>query len=167
MSSIFQPGLPVLISTDTQSLTANNTTANPPIFRITGSINVLQLYGVVTTNLSSNITAASWRLNDQTAQVAITSAAGTTLSSILAGSVIMKTGLAAAALTKLDNAAGVIQEPTTLETTVPSPFVMVKKTGANTDIEFKYTTTNTPATGAIQFFLVWQPLSADAAVTPQ
>lgn len=156
-----------VVSRKSQTLSANNTTASVPIFRITGTIQVVGLYSVVTTDLGANHTAAYWRLNDQTSQVNITLNTGTTLSAIKAGSVIVKKGLAAAALVKLDNAAGVISEPTTLETSYFSPFVIVQKTGANTDIEYTYSTTDAPTTGVIQHFLVWLPVSADARVTPQ
>ncbi len=166
MSGVSVPSLPN-ISTDTQTLTANNTTANVPIFRITGAIEVLGLWGVVTTTIGVNNTAASWRLNDQTAVVQICAIGGVTLSGLLAGTMIVKNGLLAAAPTLITNAAGRINEPTTLETTFFSPFTVVKKTAANTDIEFSYSTTDAPTTGAIKFFLRWLPLSADAAVTPQ
>lgn len=154
-----------LTAINTITLSANNTTATIPVFHVTGSIEVRGIWGVVTTDLGANHTAAYWRLNDQTSQVNITLNTGTTLSAIKAGSTIVKKGLAAAALTKLDNAAGVISEPTTLETTFFSPFVFLKKTAAVTDIEYVYSTTDTPTTGAIQFFVRYLPLSADANVT--
>lgn len=154
-----------VITTDTQTLVANNTTASVPIFGVTGTIEVRGLWGVVTTDLGANNTAAYWRLNDQTSQVNITLNTGTTLSAVKAGSTIVKKGLAAAALILLDNAAGRVSEPTTLETTFFSPFVMMKKTAAATNIEFTYSTTDAPTTGAIQFFLRWLPLSNDAAVS--
>lgn len=147
------------------TLSGNNTTVVTPVFSITGTVNVVALYGVVTTDLGANNTAAYWRLNDQTAQPAITLATGTTISAVKAGSTIVKKGLAAAALTLLDNSAGRVSEPTTLETTFFSPFVAMKKTAAETDIEFVYTTTDTPTTGVIQFFAVWLPVSANGAVT--
>lgn len=121
---------------------------------------------MVTTVIGANHTAGIYRLNDQTAQVAIT-ASGATLSGLAAGTTILKKGLAAAALTLLDNAAGRVSEPTTLETFVFSPFVVMKKTAANTDIEYGYATTDTPTSGALQHFLVWLPISQDAAVVAQ
>jgi hypothetical protein len=145
----------------TLTINGNNTTVNPAIFTLTGSILLTRLYGIVTTDLSSNHTAAYWRLNDQTAQIALTLATGTTLSAIKAGSLILKKGLVGAALTKVDNVAGAVSEPTTLETRIHSPIILVKKTGALTQIEYVYTTTNAPATGAIQFFAAYLPLSAD------
>jgi hypothetical protein len=156
-----------VVSRKSQTLAGSNTTVATPIFRITGSIQVVSLYGVVTTDFGANNTAAYYRLNDQTAQPAITLATGTTLSAIKAGSVIVKKGLAAAAVTLLDNSAGRVSEPTTLETAYFSPFAAVKKTGANTDIEFVYSTTDTPTSGVIQHFIVWLPISQDASVVAQ
>lgn len=154
-----------VVTRSSVTLNGNNTTVNVPVFGITGTVNVVGIYGVVTTDLGANNTAAYWRLNDQTAQPAITLSTGTTLSAVKAGSVIVKKGLAAAALVLLDNAAGRVSEPTTLETSYFSPFVATKKTGAATNIEFVYTTTDTPTSGVIQFFVVWLPISADGKVT--
>lgn len=155
-----------LITSSSVALVANNTTANVPVFHVTGTVQILGLWGVVTTALGANHTAAYWRLNDQTAQVNITLNTGTTLSAILAGSTIVKKGLAGAALVLLDNAAGRVSEPTTLETLYFSPFVAMKKTAAVTDIEYTYTTTDTPTSGVIQFFVNWYPISQDGRVTP-
>ena len=136
-------------STATQTLAGSNETKVTSIFRVTGAIEVRALWAEVTTDLGSNHTAAYWRLNDQTAQVDITLSTGTTLSSVKAGSLIVKKGLAAAALVLINNSAGRINEPTTLETSFFSPFSFVKKTAANTDIEYVYTTSQTPTTGVL------------------
>lgn len=153
------------LATKSQTTNANNATAATAIFGITGSVEILRLWGVITTTLGANHTAAAYRLNDQTAQVDITLAAGTTLSAKAAGSVIVKKGLAAAAVVLLDNAAGVVSEPTTLETIYWDAFIAVKKTGAVTNIEYRYTTTDTPTSGVIQHFVEWRPISSDGAVT--
>lgn len=151
-------------TTDNQTLVGNNATVAVPIFGITGSVEIKGIWGVVTTVLGANHTAAYWRLNDQTAQVSITASSGTALSAVAAGSTIVKKGVAATALTLLDNAAGRVSEPTTLETPYFSPFVVMKKTGAVTNIEFVYSTTDQPHSGQITFFLRWVSLSADAAI---
>ncbi len=148
-----------------QTLSGSNTTVNTALFTITGTVEIRALYGVVTTVIGANHTAGLYRLNDQTAQVSIT-ASGATLSGLAAGTTITKKGLAAAALTLLDNAAGRVSEPTTLETTYFSPFVVMKKNGALTQIEYSYATTDTPTSGVIQHFLRFLPLSADGNVTP-
>lgn len=153
-----------LVSTNSQILSGSNTTVNTPLFRITGTVEIRGLWAVVTTVIGANHTGGLYRLNDQTAQVAI-SATGVTLSGLAAGTTITKKGLSAVALTLLDNAAGRVSEPTTLETTYFSPFVVMKKTGANTDIEYQYATTDTPTSGVLKHFLRWLPLSSDANVT--
>lgn len=144
----------------------NNTTVVVPLFTLTGAVMVTRLWGVVTTNLGVNHTIASWRLNDQTAQVYLTAVGGTTLSAIKAGSVILKKDLVAAALTKIDNAAGAVSEPTTLETMIFSPIILVKKTAATTQIEYRYATTDTPTSGAMRFYVSYYPLSESSMIEP-
>lgn len=151
----------------TQTLAGSNTTVATSIFRIIGAIEVRALWAEVTTAIGSNHTAAYWRLNDQTAQVDITLNTGTTVSSVAAGSLLVKKGLAAAALVLINNSAGRINEPTTLETSFFSPFSFVKKTAANTDIEYVYTTTQTPTTGVLVHHIRWLPLTADSNVVVQ
>lgn len=147
-----------MVLTNTLTFTGDGATVATPLFHITGTVQVLGLWGVVTTALE-NHTAAHFRLNDQGAQVDITKASGTTLTNVVAGSTIVKKGLAGTAVTLLDNANGVVSEPTTVETLYFSPFVLVKKTGAVTDIEYVYTTSDSPTSGAIQFFVNWIPVS--------
>jgi len=148
-----------------QTLAGSNTTVATPIFRLTGAVQVNALWAEVTTDLGSNNTAAYWRLNDQTAQSDITLNTGTTISAAKTGSVIVKKGLAGAALTLLSNSQERVSEPTTLETPYFSPFVVVKKTAAQTDIEFVYTTTNTPTTGVLVHYARWIPLTSDGTLT--
>lgn len=154
-----------LTSTDVQTLVGNNTTVAVPIFSVTGTVEVRGLWGVVSSTIGVNHTAAYFRLNDQTAQVAITASSGVTLSGLAVGTTIVKKGLAAAAVTLLDNAAGRVSEPTTLETTFFSPFILMKKTGAATNIEYLYTTTDTPTTGQMTFYLRWLPVSSDGSIS--
>lgn len=146
------------------TFTGNNTTVVVPIFTVTGAVMVTRLWGVITTDLGSNHTAASWRINDQTAQVYLTAVGGTTLSAKKAGSVIIKKDLVAAALTLVDNVAGAISEPTTLETMLFSPIMLVKKTAALTQIEYRYATTNAPTSGAMRFYVAYYPLSDDGVI---
>lgn len=155
-----------LITSVSTTFTGSNATVNTPLFHITGTVMIYQIWGVVTTVLGANHTAAAWRLNDQTSQVYITAVGGVDISALAAGTCIVKKGLVAAAAVKLDNAAGVVSEPTTLETDYFSPCVLVKKTAATTDIEYHYATTDTPTSGAMTHFVNWYPLSADGKVTP-
>ncbi len=154
-----------LATTEAITFTGNNTTVNTPIFHITGTVLINALYGVVTTIIGANHTGGLFRLNDQTAQVAIT-ATGVTLSGLAVGTTFVKKGVAASAAALLDNAAGRVSEPTTLETLYFSPFVAMKKTAAVTDIEYQYATTDQPTSGAVTFYCAWVPVSADGRVTP-
>lgn len=144
---------------------ANNTTASIPLFRFTGTVRVLRLYGVVTTVLGATHTLAHFRFNDQTAQPTLTLAAGLTASAAPVGSLIAKMGLAAAVAVLNTSAAGRVIEPVLLGDEVMPAFLIVAKPGANSDIEYRYTTVDAPTSGQIQFFLEYQPLSADGSVT--
>lgn len=149
-----------------QTLSGNNTTVSTPLFRVTGTVQVTQLYAIVTTALGSNVTAAYWRSNDQTAQIAISLATGTTLSSFAVGSTLTRRSLVSVALAG-DNAsaAKVIDPVAATAPAVHMPFLVVQKTaGVQTDIEFTYTTTNTPTSGVIRHFVEWQPLSDGATL---
>ncbi len=154
-----------IITTDTQTLVGSNATVAVPIYTVSGSIEVRGLWGVVTTVLGANNTAAYWRFNDGTAQSNITVNTGTTLSAAGADSIIVKKGLAAAALTLLTSDQERVSEPTTLETPFFSPFVLTAKTTVTSNVEFVYSTTDTPTSGVIQFFIRWLPLSNGANVT--
>ena len=161
----FSPPSQIRKANKSLTTNANNTTSVNPLFRITGVVRVIKLYGIVTTVLGTNHTAAHWRFNDQTAQPVITLVTGTTLSSAPAGSMITKFGLVGAALTLASAAAGVVSEPTTLETLEWSEFTLTAKAAANSDLEYVYTTSETPTSGVIQFFLEYEPISATGAVT--
>jgi phage baseplate assembly protein gpV len=132
-----------------------------PLFKVTGTILVNALYGVVTTALAANHRASSFRLNDQTAVTYLTAIGGTTLDSASVGSVIIKDQLAAAAVTLLTSAARAVLEPTTVQTQIFTPTVLVQKNGIETDIEYRFTSSTNPTTGAMTFFCGYIPLSPD------
>ena len=95
----------IILPSNIQTLSGSNTTVNTAIFGITGTVEIRGIWAVVTTTIGTNHTAGLYRLNDQTATVAIT-ASGATLSGLAVGTTVVKKGLAAAALSVLDNAAG-------------------------------------------------------------
>jgi hypothetical protein len=68
---------------------------------------------------------------------------------------------------KADSAAAakVIDPVAATAPAIHMPFEVVQKTGGiNTDIEFVYTTTNTPTSGALIHYVEWQPLSDGATL---
>lgn len=150
---------------NSKTLVGNNTAGIAvPIFTVTGSVQVLALWGNITTTLGANNTAAYWRLNDATNQSSITASSGTALSAAAAGSIIVKKDLASAALTLLSNSQERISEPTTLETFYFSPFVAVAKAAVTTNIEFLYSTTDTPTVGVINFYVQYIPLGQGSKI---
>lgn len=164
-SPVYASGSITSTATTSQTLSGNNTTVTTPIFGVTGIVEILRLWLVVTTTLGSNHTAAAYRLNDQTAQVDITLNTGSTLSSFAAGSAAFKRGLVGTALTVINNSAGRANESTATNLPDWSPVILTKKTAATTNIEYVYATTNTPTTGVIQHNIEYRPLSADGAIT--
>lgn len=143
------------------TLTGNNQTLSQAVFTVTGSVLILGIWGEVITLIGSNHTAGHLRLNDQTATVDVTLATGINLSALAVGTVVSKTGLAAAALTLDDNVAGAITEPATAGQAALSPVMLIKKTAATTTLDYRYATTNAPTTGAIRFHALFVPLSDD------
>jgi hypothetical protein len=160
---ITKPGLSISTSI---TLVTGNSAHYFPLFSVTGTVEIMTLYGVITTVLGSNVTAASFRTWDQTAAVPISAAAGTTLSNLPVGSLISRTSIASVALTASDSTAAKVQDP--VAATAPDcfmPFMVVQKTGSiTTDIEF-VETTNNGSLGSIQFFCGFVPVSADGNVT--
>lgn len=155
-----------LTLSNSKTLIGNNTTVAVPIFHVTGTVQILALWANITTTLGANCTATYWRLNDQTAQVNVTLNTGTDISAAVAGSTLVKKGLAAAALTFINASAGRITEPTTLETLYFSPFLATQKTGSvTTDIEFVYSTTDTPTSGVINFYVQYVPIGSGSKIT--
>lgn len=143
------------------ALTVSNTTGSQVIGTVTGSVLVYGLWAEVTTAISNNHTAGFVRTNDQTATIDVTLNTGITLSSLLAGTIVAKAGLTGAALTLHNNSAARFLEPATAGIPSLSPFIVTKKTAATTTIDYRYSTTNTPATGVLTWHVLWIPLSGD------
>ena len=137
-----------------------------PLFRVTGSVLVNAIYGVCTVQFGADHTDAHFHINDQTAHdVIITKATTLTLNGISPGAMILKTGLITAVATYKTADAASMYEPTTLQTNIFTPFVVTQKTGGiRTDIEYVYTTSDAPTTGAMQFFAFYVPLSINGAL---
>lgn len=148
-----------LITTSAQTFTGNNTTVAVPLFTITGAVEVTALYGVITTALGSNFTTAFWRMNDGSTQNDITASSGTTLSSGAVGGVIAKKALVATALTFVTAASAKVDESATANTPFFQNFVIQSNPAATSNVEFVYSTTNTPTSGAITFYIRWAPLA--------
>lgn len=144
------------------TLNVNNTTGSKVVFTVTGVVLIEAFYGVVTTIISSNHTAGHIRLNDQTATLDLSEAAtGITLSNFEVGTLIFKESLLATALQSKRADVGFIEESAAAGTPAFTRFIVGKKNGATTTLDYRYSTTNAPSSGAIRFGALWLPLSAD------
>lgn len=141
------------------TLIGNNATVTAPIFSFTGTVELIAIYGVVTTVLGSNVTAAAWRINDTGAQVDLTAVAGTTISAAPVGSSLRKSATNGTALTYKSSASANLTDASVANF---APTILIQKTGGvASNIEFVYTTTNTPTSGVIRFYAGWLPISDD------
>lgn len=145
------------------TLSGNNATVVTQIFKVTGSVHVTKLYGVVTQVLGSNHTAGFWKLNDGTVTVNLTTS-GATLSSFDIDSLIFKNNLAGIAANTLQTNQARLSEPAVRETIFFSPFLLGQKVAVDTFVEYSYTTTNTPTSGKIKFYIEYEPVSDDGAI---
>src|SRR5205085_335893 len=146
------------ILSNSQTLSGNNATVATNIFQITGMVEVLRLWAVITTVLGSNHTAAAWRLYDGTTQSDITLSTGSTLSSFSAGGGFWKRGLSTTAVTVINPTQERVNDPTATSVMDWTPVILTQKTGSvATYIQYVYTTTNTPTSGVLQHWLEWRP----------
>lgn len=147
---------PIVITT-IKSLTGNNERQAIPIFRATGFLRIKRFTGVVTVNLGANVTQAGWQLNDGITQSDITeTAVGSDLSGLVVGSYMAKEGILTLPMTYFNNTISGVGDGS-----FPT-FQVLSLPGTPTDIEFIYTTTETPTTGSILFLAEYEPLSSNA-----
>lgn len=142
------------------TLDANNTTASVDVFTLVGSVLIHALWAEVTTTIGSNHTSGFLRLDDGSAQVGVT-ASGVTLSDFEAGSLVLKEGLAATALTGLRADQIRLSEGAAAGDPALQAFTVTADAAATSNIEYRYSTTNTPTTGVLRWHAIWEPLSDD------
>lgn len=152
-----------LITSNSKTLVGNNTTVAVPLFTVVGKIEVTALYGDVTTALGNN-TVAFWRTNDGSTQNPVTLATGTTITNAIKGAVISKKAGVATALTLSAGTSVIVGESATAGANYFQDFVVFDNSLATSNIEFVYTTTDTPTTGVINFHLRWAPLTQSSTV---
>jgi hypothetical protein len=152
-----------LIASNSKTLIGNNATVAVPIFTVTGQVEITGIWGVITTALGNN-TAAYWRTNDGTTQNSITLSTGTSLTTAIVGGVISKKAGVATALTLTAATSPQVLESATAGATYFQDFVVIANPLATSNIEFVYTTTDTPTTGAIPFYIRWVPITRGSSI---
>lgn len=146
------------------TMNVNNGTTSVNLFTVTGSIQVLKLWGVLTTATTlTNCTNLHFDIYDGSAATAITKNTGTTLSGLAVGTTVVKTELSASNLTLMNNATGVLSEASV--TKGLAEFFLAKKTGVTTYVRLTYTSTDTPANAVMTVYAEYRKLSSDGALT--
>ena len=148
----------------TLTLTGSGTTVATPVFTVVGTVELLKIWGIVKVVFGANHTDAHLRINDQSATDQVLSKSTTlSLNGISVGASIIKNGLAGAVLQYKTADVGSILEPAIANEKSFSPVIIQQITaGIQTDIEYVYTTSDTPTSGAMQFFAGYLPLSEGA-----
>ncbi len=142
------------------TLSASGTTASVDVFTLTGSVLIHAMWAEVATLIGVNHTAGFLRLDDASAQVNIT-ASGVTISAFQAGSIVVKEGLAATALTGLRSDQIRLSEPAAAGDPALQAFIVTADAAATSNIEYRYTTSDTPTSGVLRWHAIWEPLSDD------
>ncbi len=139
---------------NTKSLTLNNTNGNVSLFTVTGHILIWRLEGVVTTVLSSNITGFIFNCTSG-ASGTINIGGTQTLSSGQVGSAYCLDGSVTTGDVYLRNAGQVNQNTSTGNRAICGVGPITGQTQCT--VNFHYATTNTPASGAMKFNMIWSP----------
>lgn len=145
-------------------LNANNTTETINIFKITGSVEIIDAYGEVTdATVLNNLTGCYFDAWDGTTAIEITDSAGAVLSGAPVGSMILKTADSSQIATVvLADQVRVTEADTSKKT--HHPFIVTQKNGADTYIRCHYTTSDAPINAKVKFYIVYRPKNGGSAV---
>jgi len=143
----------------TITLSANNTSASVNIFQLTGTVEVMQIFGSIATKTTlANLTAWYFDLYDSTASVPLTKNDGV-LSAMAVGTIFYKNAAASVTMAIGNNAAWAMEEAAT-GVKAFMPFMITQKTWANTYIRFNYTTTDAPINATLRISVRYRPHTA-------
>jgi surface antigen len=141
------------------TLSANNTTATVDLFTVTGvGIIITKLVGVVTTQIGSNHTGSQLVAYDGSTTVDVSSTGASPLSGAQVGALVA--GVSTSSPIAIVDRANVSASDSTPD--VPYITLFTAASGT-TKIQYKYTTTNTPTSGAITWYLTYTPIANGAA----
>lgn len=145
------------------TLTANGGSESLDCFTVTGCVEILKLYGQITTaDTLTNLTGAYFNMWDGTLATAITKNDGV-LSGMAIGTTFLKNAAASVTMGIADNATGAIVEPAS-DKKAFAPFAAIKKTGATTTIRFTYTTTDAPIAATMTIYCEYREIGSGSSL---
>ena len=134
------------------TINENAGSANVNCFQITGSVEIYRIYGAIKTATTlTNCTAAYFDLFPTGGSALDITKTGGVLSAMPVGTFFTKEALKGEIMTVIDPALGAVTEPTTTKKQF-TPFIVTKKTGADTHIRFNYTTSDAPASAVFTIY---------------
>ncbi len=148
----------------TITLSANNTTAQENIYQITDSIEIISIQGEITDATTlTNCTDVALQLWDGTIAVPITKESpGAVLSGFNVGAFLIKDEIAATLLTVVNNDQCRSTEASSNKQF--QSFTVTQKTGTDTFIRLRYTTTDAPINAQIEWHIIWKPVNGGTLV---
>ena len=147
----------------TKALTANGGAENINLFKVTGAIRILELFGILTDNSTfTNCTLIHFNVNDGANTHQLTAAAGPNMNGFSLGSKVEMENTIANPAVVLNADQGRTEDGGV--GLVISPKSTIAPDGSDTYIRFTYTTTDTPIEAEMFFYVRWIPLSTDALV---
>jgi hypothetical protein len=146
-----------------KDLNANGALQNIDLFKVTGAIRILELFGILTGNTTfTNCTLIHFNVHDGVNTHQLTAAAGPNMNGFALGSKIEMANTIANPAIALNADQGRTEDGGV--GLVISPKSTIAPDGSDTYIRFTYTTTDTPIEAIMWFYIRWVPLSIDALV---
>jgi hypothetical protein len=128
------------------------------LFKINGAVKIKELSGIVTSAATlTNMTDCHFNVNDAAADYPITKTTTCTMSTAIVGSIVTKLDTAAAVAYFKDGTTGGVIEAGQAQ--FPYEFVVIKKSGAETVIQFIYTTTDSPIAATMDFYVKYEKIA--------
>ena len=131
------------------------------LFKVTGTVEILSIFGGVETILNADVDNIYLDLWDGTVSVEITDNAGTDTNTADLGSVFIKTEIATSTITLMQSNQGRVEENTNWREP-RIPFLLTQKKDTDTFIRVVYSGVATD--GAIHWHCRWEPITEDGFV---
>lgn len=145
------------------TLIGDSNTTNYNCFQLTGSVEIIKIYGqITTTSTFANATACHFNLVSDGADVDITKNDGV-LSGLAIGSIFVKNAVAATTMAIATNADVALTEPAA-GVKAFTPFIITQKTGTSSYIRFTYTTSDSPTVATLTIYVEYRRIGAGTLV---
>ena len=137
------------------TLSGNNETVVANVFKIHGTVEVIDAYGEVSeVTTLTNMTGIYFDLYDGTVAVEVTDSVGAVLSGAPVGSMILRTGIASSIATVvLADQVRLTESDASKKT--HQPFTITQKNGVDTFLRIHYSTTDAPINAKIKLYVVY------------